>query len=47
MAEAADRARWNRTFAQLAQLRNIHRDPKTTEPIDPLTFFPWRLQIEN
>ncbi len=41
MAEAADRAAWNRTFAVLAQIYNANRDPKKTEPIDPMQFFPW------
>jgi len=41
MAEAADRARWNRTFAVLAQLFNANRDPQKTKPIDPMQFFPW------
>lgn len=46
MAEAADRARWNRTFAVLAQLSNAFRDPKKTEAIDPMQFFPWQ-RAEN
>ena len=41
MAEARDRAGWNRTFALLDQLFNANRDPKTTRPVDPLQFFPW------
>jgi len=41
MAEAKDRAAWNRTFAVLAQIHNANRDPKKTEPIDPMQFFPW------
>ena len=41
MAEAADRARWNRTMAALAGLYNVNRDPKHSEPIDPMQFFPW------
>ena len=41
MAEARDRASWNRTFAVLAQLHNANRDPKKTEAIDPMQYFPW------
>jgi len=41
MAEAKDRAAWNRTFAVLAQLFNANRDPEKTKPIDPMQFFPW------
>jgi len=41
MAEARDRAAWNRTRAVLAQLYNVNRDPKRGKPIDPERFFPW------
>jgi len=41
MAEARDRAAWNRTRAVLAQLYNVNRDPKKGKPIDPEQFFPW------
>ncbi len=41
MAEARDRAAWNRTMAWLAGLYNVHRDPKKTKAIDPMQFFPW------
>jgi len=41
MAEARDRAAWNRTMAFLAGLYNVNRDPKKTKPIDPMQFFPW------
>jgi len=41
MAEARDRAAWNRTFAVLAQLFNANRDPKKAQPIEPMQFFPW------
>jgi len=40
MAEAADRAAWNRTFAVLAQIYNANRG-EGGEPIDPLQYFPW------
>jgi len=40
MAEARDRAAWNRTFAGLAQLYNIYR-PEGAERVSPLAFFPW------
>jgi len=40
MAEAADRARWNRTQAVLAQIYNANRG-KDDPPIDPMKFFPW------
>jgi len=41
MAEARDRACWNRTFAVLAQLYNANRDPKHSQAIDPVQYFPW------
>ena len=41
MAEARDRAAWNRSLALLAALFNVHRDPARTKPIDPMQFFPW------
>lgn len=41
MAEARDRAAWNRTMAWLAGLYNVNRDPKKTKAIDPMQFFPW------
>lgn len=41
MAKAADIAKWSRTFAVLAQIFNVNRDPKRSEAIDPLKFFPW------
>lgn len=41
MAEAADRAAWNRTAALLAQIYNANLDPKKGKPIDPMQFFPW------
>lgn len=41
MAEAKDRAAWNRTFAVLAQICNANRDPKKGKSIDPMQFFPW------
>lgn len=44
MAEAKDRAAWNRTFAVLAQIYNANRDPKKTDSIDPMQFFPWDRQ---
>lgn len=47
MAEARDRARWNRTFALLAQLYNANRNPKRTRPIDPLQFFPWDKHVQE
>ncbi len=40
MAEAKDRAAWNRTFAMLAGLYNPNR-AKGAKPIDPMQFFPW------
>ncbi len=40
MAEAADRAHWNRTAALLQQTSNVYRDPDT-RPEDPMKFFPW------
>lgn len=40
MAEAADRAAWNRTFAEMANLHNKFRGEKD-EAIDPMQFFPW------
>lgn len=46
MAEAKDRAAWNRTFALMAQLHNAFRDPKKTDPMDPMQFFPWQ-RAEN
>jgi len=46
MAEAADRAAWNRTFAVVAQLYNAFRGPKRHEAIDPMQFFPWQ-RAEN
>ena len=47
MAEAKDRSSWNRTFALLACLRNIVRDPKKTRPIDAMQFFPWQERQEE
>ncbi len=41
MAEARDRADWNRTFAILAQIYNANRDPDKSTPSDPMQFFPW------
>lgn len=41
MAKAADLAKWSRTFAVLAQIFNVNRDPKKSEAIDPLKFCPW------
>ena len=41
MAEACDRAEWNRTFAVMAQMYNANRDPKTTQPVDPMRYYPW------
>ena len=41
MAEARDRAAWNRTFAVLAQLCNANRNPDHGQAIDPVQFFPW------
>ncbi len=41
MAEARDRAEWNHTFAVLTQISNANRDPKESEPQDPMQFFPW------
>ena len=43
MTEAKDRAAWNRTFAVVAQLANVNRDPKKTKAIDIMRFFPWSL----
>jgi hypothetical protein len=40
MAEARDKAAWNRTFAVVAQLYNTVRGEKS-EAIDPMQFFPW------
>ena len=40
MAEARDRAAWNRTCALLAQLYNANR-AEGSQPIDPMQFFPW------
>lgn len=47
MAEARDRSLWNRTFALLAQLYNVNRDPKRSRPIDPLQFFPWDNKVRE
>ena len=47
MAEAKDRAGWNRTMALLAGLFNVNRDPKKTRPIDPMQFFPWHERQEE
>lgn len=41
MAEAKDRAAWNRAFAVVAQLANVNRDPAKTKAIDIMQFFPW------
>lgn len=40
MAEAADKAAWNRTFAVVAQIFNSVRSEKV-EAIDPMLFYPW------
>jgi len=40
MAEAADKAAWNRTFAVVAQIYNSVREKKA-EAIDPMAFYPW------
>lgn len=40
MAEAADKAHWNRTFALIAQLHNL-LTTEDSEHIDPMQFFPW------
>lgn len=40
MAEAADRYAWNRAFAVVAQLYNVHR-AQGDEAIDPMKFCPW------
>ncbi len=40
MAEARDRAAWNRTLAVLAQMYNANRG-KNDQPEDPMQFFPW------
>lgn len=42
MARAADVAGWNRTWAVIAQLFNINRDPKRSKAIDLDDFFPWK-----
>ena len=42
MAEARDRAAWNRTFALEAVLFNAFRG-KDDEPVDPMQFYPWPL----
>lgn len=41
MAKAADLAKWSRTFAVLAQIFNVNRDPKRSDAIDPMKFCPW------
>jgi len=41
MAEARDRAAWNRTMAVLAQLYNANRG-QDARPIDPMQFFHWQ-----
>lgn len=45
MTEAKDRAAWNRTFAVVAQLSNVNRDPQKTTAIDIMRFFPWSLDV--
>ena len=40
MAEAADRAAWNRTCAVLAQIYNLGRG-EGDRPVDPMRFCPW------
>jgi len=42
MAEARDRAAWNRTFALEAVLYNAFRG-KNDDPVDPMQFYPWPL----
>lgn len=41
MAKAAQNAAWCRTFALLAQLFNVNRDPERAKPIDPMQFYAW------
>jgi len=41
MAKAAQNAAWCRTFALLAQLFNVNRDPERAKPIDPMQFYTW------
>jgi hypothetical protein len=41
MAKAAQNAAWCRTFAMLAQLFNVNRDPERAKPIDPMQFYTW------
>ncbi len=40
--EAEDKLAWNRTFAVIAQIYNVNRDPKRSRPIDPMQFCPYR-----
>lgn len=40
MAEAADRFRWNRTFAAIAAQNNLHVKDRA-DAVDPNKFFPW------
>ncbi len=41
MATAAQNAAWCRTFAVLAQIFNVNRDPEKAKPIDPMQFYAW------
>jgi hypothetical protein len=43
MAEAADKARWNRTSALIAQIYNANR-PANAKPISPMDFYPWHTE---
>ena len=40
--EQEDKLAWCRTSAVVVQLYNAFRDPKTSEPIDPMKFYPWQ-----
>ena len=42
MAEARDRAAWNRTLAILAHITNFAVGTDD-EPVDPMQFYPWPL----
>lgn len=47
MAKASGRAAWGQTFAVLAQLFNVNRDPEKAKAINPMQFYPWSDDEDN